>query len=99
MPDVIIIAPGRTERNYWRDLWRFRELFYVLAWRDLTVRYKQTAIGVAWVLLKPGITMLVFVGFRKVSKLSTTGIPDPVFVLAALLPWMFFSTALAEAAN
>jgi lipopolysaccharide transport system permease protein len=95
----LILERGRSERNYWRDLWRFRELFYILAWRDLTVRYKQTAIGVAWALLKPGLTMLVFVAFRKMTKLSSGGIPDPIFVLAALLPWMFFSTALAEAAN
>lgn len=95
----LILEHGRSERNYWRDLWRFRELFYILAWRDLTVRYKQTAIGVAWALLKPGLTMLVFVGFRKITKMSVTGVPDPIFVLAALLPWMFFSTALAEAAN
>ena len=88
-----ILEHGRSERNYWRDLWRFRELFYILAWRDLTVRYKQTAIGVAWALLKPGLTMLVFVGFRKITKMSVAGDPDPIFVLAALLPWMFFSTA------
>lgn len=94
-----ILEHGRSERNYWRDLWRFRELFYILAWRDLTVRYKQTAIGVAWALLKPGLTMLVFVAFRKMMKMPSGGIPDPIFVLAALLPWMFFSTALAEAAN
>lgn len=99
LADEIVIRHGQSERNYFRDLWRFRELFYVLAWRDLTVRYKQTAIGVAWALLKPGLTMLVFVGFRKMTKISATGIPDPIFVLAALLPWMFFSTALAEAAN
>lgn len=97
--EEIVIEPGRSERKYFRDLWRFRELFYILAWRDIVVRYKQTAIGVTWALLKPALTMLVFVGFRKITGKTFAGIPDPIFVLAALLPWMFFSTALAEAAN
>jgi lipopolysaccharide transport system permease protein len=95
----LILESGRTEKNYWQDLWRFRELFYILAWRDLMVRYKQTAIGVAWALLRPGLTMVVFVGFRKVTKMPPTDVPDPIFVLAALLPWMFFSNALSEAAS
>lgn len=97
--EEIVIEPGRSERRYFRDLWRFRELFYILAWRDIVVRYKQTAIGVVWALLKPGLTMLVFVGFRKIVGFKFPGVPDPVFVLAALLPWMFFATALAESAN
>ncbi|HEY6167978.1 MAG TPA: ABC transporter permease [Verrucomicrobiae bacterium] len=95
----LIIAPGRTEQNYWRDLWRFRELFVFLAWRDLLVRYKQTAIGVAWALLKPTLTLLAIVGFRKMTSLTAAEVPDPIFVIAAVLPWMFFSTALGEAAN
>ena len=95
----LIIEPGRAERNYWRDLWRFRELFYFLAWRDLLVRYKQTVIGVAWALLRPALTMLVFVGVRKVAKLTVEGVPDALFVFAAVLPWQFFSTALSEASG
>ena len=77
----LIIEPGRAERNYWRDLWRFRELFYFLAWRDLLVRYKQTVIGVAWALLRPALTMLVFTAFRKIAKLPSGGVPDPLLVL------------------
>jgi len=95
----LIIEPGRAERNYWRDLWRFRELFYFLAWRDILVRYKQTAIGVAWALVRPALTMAVFVAVRKVAKLEATGVPDAIFVFAAVLPWQFFATALNEAAG
>jgi lipopolysaccharide transport system permease protein len=97
MADRLIIEAGRTERQYWRDLWRYRELFYLLAWRDLLVRYKQTAVGVAWSLLRPGLTMLVLVGMMKVSKLPGDGVsPLALFVLSAMLPWQFFSTAFSE---
>ena len=95
----LIIEPGRAERNYWRDLWRFRELMYFLAYRDILVRYKQTVIGVIWALLKPALTMLVFVAFRRVAKLSASDVPDPILVYAALMPWQFFSTALTEASG
>ena len=95
--DELIIEPGRAERNYWRDLWRFRELLYFLTQRDLLVRYKQTVIGVAWALLRPGLTMLVFVAFRRMTKLTTSDVPDAIVVFAAVLPWQFFSTALTEA--
>jgi lipopolysaccharide transport system permease protein len=97
----LIIEPGRTERNYWRDLWRYRELFYFLAWRDILVRYKQTAIGIAWALIRPFLTMLIFTFvFSKVAKLSAPGsTPYPLMVFAAMLPWQFFSTALSEASN
>ena len=95
----LIIEPGRTERNYWRDLWRFRELLYFLAYRDILVRYKQTVIGVIWALLKPALTMLVFVAFRRLAKLSVSDVPDPILVYAALMPWQFFSTALTEASG
>lgn len=97
--DEIIIEPGRAERNYWRDLWRFRELLYCLAERDLLVRYKQTAIGVLWALIRPALTMAIFVGFRMMTKIQSTTIPDPILVYAALLPWQFFSNALTEAAE
>lgn len=97
----IIIEAGRAEKNYWRDLWRYRELFQVLAWRDISVRYKQTVIGVAWALIRPFLTMVVFtIIFGKVAKLPTEGTaPYALLVFAGMLPWTFFSTALAEASN
>jgi lipopolysaccharide transport system permease protein len=97
----IIIEAGRVEKNYWHDLWRYRELFQVLAWRDISVRYKQTIIGVAWALIRPFLTMVVFtVIFGKVAKLPTEGTaPYALLVFAGMLPWTFFSTALAEASN
>src|ERR1700722_5497886 len=101
MLQLIVIEPGRQERNYWRDLWRYRELFRVLAWRDLAVRYKQTAIGLAWALIRPFLTMIVFtVVFSRIAKLPSDGsAPYALMVFAGMLPWTFFSTALAEAAN
>jgi lipopolysaccharide transport system permease protein len=97
----LLIEAGRAEKNYWRDLWRYRELFYFLAWRDILVRYKQTVIGVAWALIRPFLTMLIFTFiFGRVAKLPAPGsVPYPLLVFAALLPWQFFSTALAEASN
>lgn len=97
----IIIEAGRAEKNYWRDLWRYRELFQVLAWRDISVRYKQTIIGVAWAVIRPFLTMVVFtIIFGKVAKLPTEGTaPYALLVFAGMLPWTFFSTALAEASN
>ena len=96
----IIIEAGRAERQYWRDLWRYRELFYFLAWRDILVRYKQTAIGVIWALLRPFLTMIVFViVFGRIAKLPSNGIPYPILVFAAMLPWQFFATSLSEASN
>src|SRR5262245_50298484 len=97
----LLIEAGRAEKNYWRDLWRYRELFYYLAWRDILVRYKQTVIGVAWALIRPFLTMLVFTFiFRKVAKLPAPGdVPYPLLVFAAMLPWQFFSIALSEASN
>jgi lipopolysaccharide transport system permease protein len=98
---VIVIEAGQTERNYWLDLWRYRELFRVLAWRDLSVRYKQTAIGVLWALIRPFLTMLVFtIIFGRVAKLPAVGgAPYALLVFAGILPWTFFSTGLSEAAN
>jgi lipopolysaccharide transport system permease protein len=95
----VIIEPRRAEKNYWRDLWRYRELMYFLAWRDLAVRYKQTAIGIAWALLRPALTMLVFVVFRRLVGIQNSRVPEPILVLAALLPWQFFSTALLDASG
>ncbi|MGJ0490486.1 ABC transporter permease [Methylobacter sp.] len=96
----LIIEAGRTERQYWNDLWRYRELFYFLAWRDILVRYKQTVIGVAWALLRPLLTMIVFsVIFGKLAKLPSNGVPYPILVFAAMLPWQFFANALSECSN
>jgi len=99
--NTIIIEAGRSEQKYWRDVWKYRELLYFLAWRDILVRYKQTVIGIAWVVIRPLLIMLVFsFAFGKVAKLPSEGnIPYPLLVLAGLLPWQFFSTALSEAAN
>lgn len=99
-PQKLIIEAGRTERHYWADLWRYRELFYFLAWRDILVRYKQTAIGVAWALVRPLLTMVVFtVVFGTIAKLPSGGVPYPIMVFAAMLPWQFFANSLAEASN
>lgn len=97
----IILEPGRAERNYWRDLWRYRELFQVLAWRDVSVRYKQTVIGVMWAIIRPVLTMLVLtIIFGRIAKLPPEGAaPYALMVFAGLLPWTFFSTALGDASN
>ena len=101
MQDVIVIEAGRRERNYWPDLWRYRELFRVLAWRDLSVRYKQTVIGVLWALIRPVLAMLVFtIIFGQIARLPSDGTaPYPLMVLAGILPWTLFSTGLSEASN
>jgi lipopolysaccharide transport system permease protein len=97
--ETIVIEPGRAERHYWADLWRYRELMYILAWRDLSVRYKQTVIGVAWALIRPALTMLVFVVFRRLVGIERGSVPEPILVLAAVLPWQFFSAALSESSS
>ena len=98
---ILILEPGRAEKNYWRDLWRYRELFLILAWRDISVRYKQTIIGVAWAIIRPFLTMVVFsVIFGRLANLPSDGnAPYPLLVFAAMLPWSLFSTALGEASN
>lgn len=98
---ITILEPGRAEKNYWRDIWHYRELFFILAWRDISVRYKQTVIGVAWALIRPFLTMIVFtVIFGRVAQLPSEGTaPYPLLVFAAMLPWTLFSTALGEASN
>jgi lipopolysaccharide transport system permease protein len=96
----IIIEAGRTERQYWKDLWNYRELFYFLAWRDILVRYKQTVIGILWAVLRPFLTMVVFsIVFGKLAKFPSEGVPYPILVFAALLPWQFFSNAFSESSN
>jgi lipopolysaccharide transport system permease protein len=99
MNDLIIEA-GRTERQYWRDLWKYRELFYFLAWRDLLIRYKQTVVGVAWSVIRPFLTMVVLtVVFGKLGKMPSGGVPYPILVFCGMLPWQFFSTALSESGS
>ena len=97
----IVIEPTERLTYYWRDVWRYRELFFVFAWRDIAVRYKQTVIGVSWALLRPISTMLILtIVFNKMIRLNAPGsVPYPLLVLAAMLPWQFFSTALAEASS
>jgi lipopolysaccharide transport system permease protein len=97
----LIIEPGRAERGYWRDLWQYRELFQVLAWRDISVRYKQTVIGAAWALIRPFLTMVVFtIIFGKLAKLPSDGsAPYALMVFAGMLPWSFFATALTDASG
>ena len=97
----IIIEPGRTEKNYWSDLWRFRELFYILSWRDISVRYKQTVIGVLWALIRPILTMVIFtVIFGKMAKFPSDGnVPYAIMVYAGMLPWQFFSSSIIATSN
>lgn len=99
-PHEIVIEAGRSEKQYWRDLWSYRELFFFLAWRDILVRYKQTVIGVLWALLRPLLTMIVLtVVFGKLAKLPSDGVPYPILVFAAMLPWQFFANSLSGASN
>lgn len=100
MSQTLIIEAGRIERHYWRDLWRYRELFFFLAWRDILVRYKQTVIGILWALGRPLLTMLVFtLVFSKLANLPSQGVPYPILVFAALLPWQFFSSSFSGAGD
>ncbi len=97
---TIIIEAGRTEKQYWQDIWKYRELFYFLAWRDILVRYKQTFIGIAWALIRPFLTMIVFtIVFGSIAKLPSQGVPYPILVFSAMLPWQFFSNSLSECSN
>lgn len=99
--EELVIEAGRAEKHYWRDIWRYRELFYILSWRDIKVRYKQTVIGAAWGVVRPLLTMLVFTFvFGRLGNLDQQGgTPYPILVFAGLLPWQFFASALAEASN
>jgi lipopolysaccharide transport system permease protein len=96
----LVIEAGHTEEQYWRDLWRYRELFYFIAWRDLLVRYKQTFVGVGWSIIRPLLTMGVLtVVFGKLGKMPSGGIPYPLLVFCGMSPWQFFSTAMTESGN
>ncbi|MEN9565372.1 MAG: hypothetical protein RLZZ69_568 [Cyanobacteriota bacterium] len=94
------IEAGRTETQYWKDIWHYRELLYFLAWRDILVRYKQTVMGLAWALLRPLLAMIIStIVFGNIAKLPSEGVPYPILVFAAMLPWQFFSSSLAECSN
>lgn len=96
----LVIEAGKAERHYWADLWKYRELFLFLSWRDILVRYKQTVIGVLWAVLRPVLTTIVFViVFSRIAKLPSSAVPYPVLVFSAMLPWQFFASALSEASN
>jgi lipopolysaccharide transport system permease protein len=98
--DFLVIEAGKSEKHYWADLWRYRELFYFLSWRDILVRYKQTVIGIAWSVIRPLLTMIVFtIVFGKLAKLPSGNAPYPVLVFTAILPWQYFANALSEASN
>jgi lipopolysaccharide transport system permease protein len=95
--NTIVLEAGKSDREYFKDLWRYRELFYVLAWRDVSVRYKQTAIGVAWAIVRPALSTLVFtVVFGKLGRFPSGSTPYPVLVMAGMLPWQLFSSAFSE---
>jgi len=97
---TLIIEAGKNKKQYFKDIWHYRELFYFLAWRDILVRYKQTVIGILWVIIRPLLTMIVFtVIFGKIAKLPSEGVPYPLLVFSAMLPWQFFSNALLDSSN
>ena len=100
MPNTVIIEAGQASRDYWRNLWRQRELLYFLAWRDLLVRYKQTVVGATWVLIRPILTLLIFsVVFGKWAALPSGGLPYPLLVFSGMLPWFFFAQAVSDCSN
>jgi lipopolysaccharide transport system permease protein len=100
-PRVLVLEPGRSERHYWSDLWAYRELFAILAWRDVAVRYKQTVIGIAWAVVRPFVTMVIFtIVFGRLAKLPSEGLtPYPLMVFAGMLPWFLLSAILSDASN
>lgn len=96
----LVIEPGRGVRHYWLDIWKYRELFAFLAWRDVLVRYKQTVIGIAWSIIRPFLTMIVFtVIFGKLAKFPSEGAPYAIMVYAAMLPWQLFANSLSESSG
>jgi len=100
-PRTLVLEAGRADLQYWRDLWRYRELFFILAWRDVSIRYKQTVVGLAWAFIRPFMTMIVFtVVFGKIAKLPSEGAaPYAVMVFAGLLPWTLFASILSDAST
>src|ERR1700722_14774200 len=97
----IVLEPGRADRDYWWDIWKYRELLFFLAWRDIAVHYKQTIIGVAWAVVRPVSTMIIFtLIFGRIAKLPADGgVWYPLLVMAGMLPWQFFASTLGESAN
>lgn len=97
----LVLEPGRSGKNYWADLWAYRELFFVLAWRDVSVRYKQSALGAAWAIIRPLLTVIVFTFiFGRVANLPSTGdVPYPIMVYAGTLPWFLVSSILGDASQ
>lgn len=93
----LVIEKGKIEKNYWKDIWKYKELLYILSWKDFKVRYKQTFIGASWAVIRPVLTMVIFtIVFSRVAKLPSDGIPYPLLVFSGLLPWTFFSSSLSE---
>ncbi len=98
VPEIDITPPSGWFDINFRELWQFRELLYFFVWRDIKIRYKQTAIGAAWAVLQPVMTMMVFtLFFGRLAKMPSGGVPYPIFYLSALLPWTYFSGALTNA--
>src|ERR1041385_1798651 len=96
----IVIEPRKSVGHYWKDLWKFRGLFYFLSWRDLLVRYKQTTIGIAWSVIRPILTLIVFsVLFGIIAKLPNKGVPYPLLVCTAIIPWQFFANSFTVASG
>jgi len=96
----LLIEAGRAERQYWKDFWRYRELLYFLAWRDILVRYKQTVVGVTWAVIRPFLTMVVLtIVFGRLANMPSGGVPYPILVFCGMLPWQFFATAVSESGN
>ena len=97
----LVIEAGGKQKAYWKDLWRYRELFYILAWRDLKVRYKQTVVGAAWSIIRPVLTTIVFtIVFSRIAKLNApAATPYALMVFVGMLPWQFFANAISEAGN
>ena len=97
---TIIIDANSVKKRYFHDLWLYKDLLYFLSWRDILVRYKQTVIGIAWALIKPLLTMIIFTFvFGRVANLPSHGVPYPLMVFSAMLPWYFFAGAFADASN
>jgi lipopolysaccharide transport system permease protein len=96
----IIIEPNKGITKYWQEIWNYRELLYFLSLRDFLVRYKQTVVGIAWAVIRPLITMIVFtIVFGKIANLPSDNIPYPLLVFSAILPWQFFSSILSESSS
>ena len=100
LQNEVVIRQGIGERHYWRDLWAKRELIYFLAWRDVIVKYKQTMVGILWVLIRPIFTLMVFtLVFGRIAALPSSNVPYPLLVFSGLMPWLFFAAAVTEVSS